>query len=456
MSETQKNYLTEVRNQYEELPYPERNPEDEKKRLILSFLCCLDTVNHHCFKGQQDFNNFRVLIAGGGSGDAAIAWAEQLREKKNSEVIYLDMSNTSMNIAKERAKIRKLDNIKWINDSLLNIPSLNLGEFDFINCTGVIHHLEEPKLGLDTLKSVLKVDGAMELMVYATFGRMGIYPLQDLMRVINKDEEDTQIKINNTKKILKSLPDHNWFNMVQNHGWVFTDTDNDAGIYDLLLHSQDRSYTILELHNLLESCDMRITSEPGANYQQTHYLPKTFIDNKSLLDIINLLPLKNQQYIAENMSNKITMHDCFVIHNTTEDRIAKIQDTDLIPYCGGLFKLPLNKLADAAEQHDEELVATLSEDNTNRQHKAIIPSGNFIPLLLRQIDGEHSVEEIINSIKNHPDLKGNDLNIQEIMNEFQELFMSLNRGHFLFLRDKSTLPCTPLSELENRVKLMYS
>ena len=52
-----------------------------------------------------------------------------------------------MKIAKERAKIRQLDNIVWINDWIENIPQLGLGKFDFIECGGALHHLKDPLAG---------------------------------------------------------------------------------------------------------------------------------------------------------------------------------------------------------------------------------------------------------------------------------------------------------------------
>ena len=54
--------------------------------------------------------------------------------------------------------------------------------FDQIVCTGVLHHLADPDVGLSALRSVLKPDGAMQLMVYAPYGRTGIYMLQDILQ----------------------------------------------------------------------------------------------------------------------------------------------------------------------------------------------------------------------------------------------------------------------------------
>jgi 2-polyprenyl-3-methyl-5-hydroxy-6-metoxy-1,4-benzoquinol methylase len=202
------NYLPEVRNQYEALPYPPCNPEDDRKRLVLTWLEDLPMINHYCFAGKQSFQNgFKALVAGGGTGDATIFLAEQLRHT-DAQVVHLDMSEASIALAKERAQIRGLTNIRWVHDSLLNLPALaaQLGKFDYINCSGVLHHLADPDLGFKALLSVLKADGAIGLMVYATSGRTGVYQMQELMRLVNGEEADAQRKIANTRDLLASLP----------------------------------------------------------------------------------------------------------------------------------------------------------------------------------------------------------------------------------------------------------
>ena len=121
------NYLPEVRNQYEALPYPPCSPQDEHQRLVLTWLEDLPMINHYCFAGRQSFKNgFRALVAGGGTGDATIFLAEQLRSigATNAEIVHLDMSEASIALARERAQIRGLGNIRWVHDSLLNLPAL--------------------------------------------------------------------------------------------------------------------------------------------------------------------------------------------------------------------------------------------------------------------------------------------------------------------------------------------
>ena len=83
-----------VRAQYEAFPYPTRDPREEARRLVVGSPGQLDELNHCLFAGRRDFTApFRVLVAGGGTGDAAIMLAQQLAERgRRSEVIWLDLS----------------------------------------------------------------------------------------------------------------------------------------------------------------------------------------------------------------------------------------------------------------------------------------------------------------------------------------------------------------------------
>jgi hypothetical protein len=80
-NDTSSNYASNVRAQYEAYPFPLRDPRDESRRLVITEQDCLGKLNHYCFAGRQEFGDgFRVLVAGGGTGDHTIFLAEQLRD----------------------------------------------------------------------------------------------------------------------------------------------------------------------------------------------------------------------------------------------------------------------------------------------------------------------------------------------------------------------------------------
>lgn len=439
------NYLPDVREQYEQYPYPERNPLDERKRLIVSHLTRIDSVNHYCFNGRQDFeNDFRVLIAGGGTGDALIAWAEQLRTKRGARVTYLDMSSASAQVARQRADVRGLKNIDWISDSLLNLPNLDVGPFDFIDCSGVLHHLEDPDAGLKALASVLKPGGAMSLMVYAVYGRTGVYQVQNLMRMINDESDGTGVKIRNTREVLRSLPEQHWFNAGQQIRSVYNDLDNDAGTFDLLLHTQDRAYSILEVHDWMERCGMKLASEPGTYYRQLHYLPETFLKDAALLKKIGAYPLKQQQAIGEALSGELMKHEFYAVPHSAAGTVARLADEGMIPWPGIGHTMPFAHLAEVAENRSDAFTFTL--DQFPDKPRVCVPKGTFIASLLRAIDGIRTVDEIVSVVAQQHE----NASREAIMNDFEKLFIDMNRGGAIYLRHRSIAPFTPLHKLMTR------
>src|SRR6201985_2296464 len=160
--------LDEVRAQYEALPYPPRAPREEAVRLITGTPSHLLEVNHYLFAGRLNFNRpFRALVAGGGTGDACIMLAQQLADRRcPAEVVYLDLSSASRQVCEARAKARGLRNVQFLTGSLLDLPTMNIGQFDYIDCTGVLHHLTDPTAGMQALSSVLLPEGGVGVMLY--------------------------------------------------------------------------------------------------------------------------------------------------------------------------------------------------------------------------------------------------------------------------------------------------
>ena len=391
------NYLPKVKSQYEALPYPPCNPQDDRKHLVLTWLEDLPMINHYCFAGKQSFKNgFRALVAGGGTGDATIFLAEQLRHA-NAEIVHLDMSHASMLLAQERARIRGLTNITWVHYSLLSLPALGLGKFDYINCSGVLHHLADPDLGLRVLRSALKEGGAIGLMVYATTGRTGVYQMQALMRLVNGvdtgQEADDKRKIANTRDLLGSLPASNWF--VRSEALHHDHKLGDAGIYDLLLHSQDRSYSVGELFDWLGGQHGMHLAFSDVQRGRSPYLPHMVLGSKppAMAAGLRKLPLRHQYEMAELMIGNIITHSLYLTPGA--NCTAAYGDADYIPF---FYHEPLTG----------EIAAQVFGSNRGQpfrlthQHSGVsvmVNPGKYGAKILRLIDGQKSFGEIFDKFR---------------------------------------------------------
>ena len=131
--------MSDVKAQYEAYPYPERDPRDEKKRLITGSPSHPLELDHHLFGGMRDWSGgTRILVAGGGTGDALIQLAQTLTSAgKDYEITYIDLSEASRKIAEGRAKVRGLKGITFLTGSLLD--AAKYGPFDYIDCLSLIH-----------------------------------------------------------------------------------------------------------------------------------------------------------------------------------------------------------------------------------------------------------------------------------------------------------------------------
>jgi SAM-dependent methyltransferase len=246
--------MVSVKEQYEVYPYPERNPEDEARRLISGSPSLPWEIDHYLYEGTRNWSDpFRVLVAGGGTGDALVQLAFFLTKARVPyDITYIDLSTASREIAEARIKARGLEGVTFVTGSLLDAPQY--GPFDYIDCCGVLHHLPDPEAGFAALRAALAPGGGLGFMVYATYGRSGIYPLQEAFGTL-LEGLDPEEKLKRAKAIVASLPKGHPF--MSNPG--LTDhKQNDAGFYDLLLHSQDRPYTVPQLAETLSNTGWRL------------------------------------------------------------------------------------------------------------------------------------------------------------------------------------------------------
>ena len=428
---TTRNYLPDVREQYEELPYPPRDPNDEKNRLLRTWLDDLAMINHYCFSGGGAFRNgFRVLVAGGGTGDSTIFLAEQLRHT-NAEIVHLDMSEASIEVARQRARVRALDNIEWVHDSLLALPQLGLGKFDYINCIGVIHHLEDPDAGLRALLAVLKDTGAMGIMVYAQYGRTGVYQMQSLMRLINGDGADTRRKITNTREVLTAAPLTNWFKRGEE---LFNDHKfwGDAGIYDLLLHSRDRAYTVGELYDWFEGqhgLHIDLTY-PGRG--RSAYLPHMLAarGQPQFLKSTQALSPRKQLEIGELLSGAVIMHTFFATHRV--DAKAPYGNLDYVPM---LVNGPNgNQLSVLIRQNNSK---SFMVNDSSTGIAGLLDPGRFGAHIAKHIDGEGDFRTIFARVRTEPEFRASPLTDDDLWRDFRPLYDFLTAVDRLLMRHRN-------------------
>ncbi|HWE74565.1 MAG TPA: tetratricopeptide repeat protein [Stellaceae bacterium] len=302
-----------VRGQYETLPFPARDPEGERYVLYVTPPDILAKVNQYCFGGARDFGKgMRVLVAGCGTGDSIMWLGEQLRETP-SEIVALDLSSASIEIASARAATRGLSKVRFINASLLEAPHLGLGVFDYITCLGVLHHLPDPDAGLRALETVLAPDGGMGLMVYGLPGRAHIYAMQDLLRGLTAGTDDRAQKLAIARDVLSNLPPTNPFRLRE--GWENIQAGylkDDTNLWDTLLHEQDRAYTASGVRELLAGAGLHLqgysTYKAAPATCALQYDLDLFISDPAKRAGLADLPQAQREDMAEALDGSLALH----------------------------------------------------------------------------------------------------------------------------------------------------
>jgi ubiquinone/menaquinone biosynthesis C-methylase UbiE len=426
-------YATGVRAQYEAYPFPLRDPRDESKRLIVTEQDSLGKLNHFCFAGRQHFGDgFRVLVAGGGTGDHTIFLAEQLRDY-DAQITYIDISQSSLDIARKRSEVRGLSNIDWHHCSILDIPSLDLAPFDLISCTGVLHHLPEPERGLEALRTVLASDGAMSLMLYGRVGRMAVYAGQELMRLVNEGVDDPKVKTRHARAVVQCLPETNWFVRGGDREKIFREfIEDESNLNDTLLHEQDRAYSVPEIYEFLAGAALELieftsfwTNPPCCRFM---YDPNSWISDPALKMHIARMPRAQQQAIAEAMNCVLTCHG-FYAAPTATGRVASPDDPDMVPF---FLNLDASELA----RHFRNAVGRECRLDY-RRNTIQFPVTPYGADLVAGIDGRRSIGELIERVRQ---ARGDGVSLQELMAGFMAFYQPLNTLDALLLRHRSVPP----------------
>jgi SAM-dependent methyltransferase len=201
-----------------------------------------------------------ILVAGCGTSQAA---RHALMEPE-ARVTAIDLSETSLRHTRDLQHKHDIRNLQLHRLAIERIGEL--GEtFDQIVCTGVLHHLSDPDVGLRALRDVLARDGAMHIMVYAPYGRAGVYMMQDYCRLLGIGVRDDDLR--DLGQTVQALPvDHPIAGIVKRA----KDFARPDALADALLNPQERAYSVPQLYDWLELCGLKF----GRWYEQAPYLPQ--------------------------------------------------------------------------------------------------------------------------------------------------------------------------------------
>ena len=393
-----------VKQMYTEYTYPNYDEYMDKYAPIphqYSPNLFLEQLNYYNYNGTKNFNNYSILVAGVGLGSDLINMEYILKKYDNIKIVGIDLSPSSLKICKSRIdKYNFKHKVELIEMSLLDLDPTIHGTFDLIICIGVLHHLENPKLGLESLKNVLKDDGCINIMVYGKYGRTGIYQMQDLIKKINYNVDDFPTKISNFKNIYGQLPVNNWFKLGEH--LINDHKVSDEGIVDLILHHQDRSYSIPELYEFINDVDLNIVEfSPENRYKYKYEIPNvTYLNNIEKYSINELFfgdIKKHTLTVSKNINTKPiidNLNNILILVLITKQNLNKILEYYKINKSERInIDTPLNY------EFEPNIVWATSENI-----KLTIEMNDIIYTILDNIDNKKTIKEIFDIVRAELDI----------------------------------------------------
>ncbi|QJR34728.1 tetratricopeptide repeat protein [Gemmatimonas groenlandica] len=251
---------TLVRAMYEENPYPRWvTLQQPAVTSIPAFVRALRPTESAVPKTP------RILVAGGGSGQQPVQMALAFPD---AVVSSIDLSRSSLAYAARMAARHGVTNVQWAHGDILAVDE-SIGSFAIVSCSGVLHHLAEPLDGWRRLIRVLEPHGVMKIGLYSRAARRQIDAARELVQQGGFAATDEGIRA--SRQAILALPSVHPARGVL----AFIDFFSMSGCRDLLMHVQERSYTVSDIARDLDTLELRflgfqVSSAVQARFRAEH------------------------------------------------------------------------------------------------------------------------------------------------------------------------------------------
>jgi len=253
-----------VTNFYQETPFPNYKDEDNKQTI-------LEKGNKNFLAAQfKKFIGYKksILEVGCGTGQLSIYFSIGT----NNNVVALDPTIQSLNLAKKFADSNSISNIKFLNADIFD-DVLTDQYFDFIWCNGVLHHTKDPYGAFKILIKSLKSKGYVLIGLYNKYGRLRTVIRRYLYKLFGKKFLE---KIDPTLKNLK-----------------LDENEKNAWIRDQYIHPIESLHTIDEVLKWFDENNIDFVSS----------IPSSDFD----FDYKNIFEKKSRGSLYSRIINQFTM-----------------------------------------------------------------------------------------------------------------------------------------------------
>ncbi len=254
--------------------------------------------------------DIRILDAGCGTGSGT---DYLIHQNLSAEVTAIDLSEKALEVAQERCHrsgviAKHPKPVKFFNLKLEEATQLE-GEFDFINCVGVLHHLPEPEKGIQALAKKLKPGGILHIFVYAELGRWEISLMQKAIALLQGDQRgDYRDGVKVGREIFANLPENNRILKQEKERWSL-ENFRDESFADMYVHPQEIDYNVETLFDLIAASGLDFVGFSNPQYWQ---LERLIGESSELMSRAKQLSDRELYRLIELLDPSLTHYEFFL------------------------------------------------------------------------------------------------------------------------------------------------
>ncbi len=358
-----------VARQYERWRYPQPT-KDLEGWLVGNWEWFDPSHSHRLLWPDRGYKRgLDLLIAGCGTNQAA-AFA---LTNPDARVMAIDVSQSALDHQEYLKNKYALCNLDLRKLPIEQLSTLGV-DFDLIVSTGVLHHMADPLAGMKALARCLRPDGAIGVMLYAKYGRIGVELLESVFRDLRLRQDDASLKV--VRETISLLPqDH----PARSYLALTRNPQHDAVLVDTFLHGRAYHYTVQECLDLISSAGLVFQ---GWLFNAPYYPHDLLASSSELYPALNRLPEPRIWSVMERIH---TLNACHFFIASRPDRPKESYTIDF-SQAASLDYVPMMRMR-----------CGLSGEELFRPDWRMTVTPAHLPFV-RRIDGHRTIREIIASV----------------------------------------------------------
>jgi SAM-dependent methyltransferase len=269
-------------------------------------------AHNFCTGQKPQKQDIRILDAGCGTG---VGTEYLVHLNPQASVVGIDLSTGALAVAKERCQRSGATRVEFHHLSLFDVEQLP-GEFDLINCVGVLHHTSDPIRGIQALAKKLAPGGLMHIFVYGELGRWEIQLMQKAIALIQGDKKgDYRNGVQVGRQIFASLPENNRIVKYDKQRWSL-ENNKDEYFADMYVHPQEIDYNIETLFELIDASGLEFIGFSNPSFWDLERLlgkaPELVERAKELSDACGRLNQRQLYRLIELLDPEVTHYEFFL------------------------------------------------------------------------------------------------------------------------------------------------